>query len=111
MRAGLLLGLAGGILFAAMPSSSSYELHNYGFGSGGTSNSSSTNYSLEGTTGEVGGGEGSSTNYRLRPGNSNAQQSYVPAAPTFTNPANYYNKLKFILTPSGNPSTAKFSIA
>jgi hypothetical protein len=100
-----------GLLFAATPSSGNYELHNYGFGSGGTSNSSSENYSLEGTTGEVGGGENTSTNYKLRSGNSNAQQSYVPLAPAFDNPSNYYNKLHFVINPADNPATAKYSIA
>lgn len=110
MRVELLSGLVAGVLLAALPSSNNYELHNYGFGSGGTSNSSSTNYSLEGTTGEVGGSQSGSTNFRLRPGNSNTQQSYVPTA-TLDNPANYYNKLHFAINPGDNPSTAKYSIA
>jgi hypothetical protein len=111
MGKGLLISLAASLLFAAMPSSSSYELHNYGFGSGGTSNSSSENYSLQGTAGGAGGGENTSTNYKLRPGNSNAQQAYVPPAPVFTNPANYYNKLQFTLNDSGGSADTKYSIA
>jgi hypothetical protein len=107
---GLGLGLAIG-LFAAMPSSSSYQLNNYGFGSGGTSDSSSTNYKLNATTGEVSNTQSSSATYDSRPGNQNTQQAYVPDAPTFTNTANYYNKLKFILTPGASASDYTYTIA
>ncbi len=103
--------LMGGLLLAVMPASSSYQLNNYGFGSGGTSNSTSTNYRLNATTGETSNVESASTNYKARSGNNNVQQSHVPAAPTFTNPSSYYNKLKFIVIPSANPSDTKFSIA
>lgn len=98
-------------LFSAMPSSTNYQLNNYDYGSGGTSGSSSTNYSLNANTGQASGSEGSSTNYKLRSGNNNSQQANVPHAPTFTNPASYYNKLHFIVNPSDNPSDTKFSIA
>lgn len=97
-------------LLAVLPSSSSYQLHNYNYGSGGTT-SSSTNYSLNGTTGQPSNVESTSTNFKSRPGNLNTQQAYVPIAPTFTNPSNYYNKLKFVLNPGTNPSDTKFSIA
>lgn len=98
-------------LFGAMPSSSSYQLHNYGFGSGGTNSATSTNYSLNATTGETSGAEAASTNYRTRSGNQNSQQAHVPDVASLTNPANYYNKLKFILIPGANPSDTLFSIA
>lgn len=101
----------GTILFAAMPASSNYQLHNYDYGAGGTSGSTSTNYSLNGSAGQVNGADGSSTNYVTKPGNNNTQQAYVPVAPSFTNPANYYNKLKFVINPGTNPSDTKFSIA
>jgi hypothetical protein len=100
-----------GALFAALPSSSNYQLHNYGYGSGGTGNATSTNYGLNATTGETSNAQSSSANYKTRSGNDNAQQANVPIAPTFTNPANYYNKLRFVLAPSNNPTDTKFSIA
>lgn len=104
--------LGAGLLFAAMPSSSNYELHNYDYGSGGTSNSSSANYSLNGSTGQPAANtRSSSTNYKLGAGNNNAQQAYVPAAPAFTNPDNYYNKLHFVINPGTNPSDTTYSIA
>jgi hypothetical protein len=98
------------ILFAAMPSSSNYQLHNYNYGSGGGT-TTSTNYSINGTTGQISNVQSTSTNFISRPGNNNTQQAYVPPAPTFTNPANYYNKLHFIVNPDTNPSDTKFSIA
>jgi hypothetical protein len=101
---------AGLTLFSALPSSTNYQLHNYNYGSGGTT-SSSTNYSLNSTTGQSSNVESTSTNFKSRPGEQNTQQAYVPAAPTFTNPANYYNKLKFVINPGTNPSDTKFSIA
>ena len=107
---GMTFLLLGG-LFASMPSSSSYQLNNYGFGSGGTSNSTSTNYGLNATTGQATNSPSTSTNYSVRPGNNQAQQAYVPAAPTFTNPSNYYNKLLFTLNPGASPSDTKFTIA
>lgn len=112
MWQGIVSTILGGVLFAAMPSSTNYGIHNYGFGSGGTSNSSSTSYNLNGTSGEVSGSQSTSTNYKARSGINNSQQANVPNAPTFTNPANYYNKLKFILNPGGSsPSDTKYSIA
>lgn len=108
--AGLHLTLGAIGLFAVLPSSSNYQLHNYNYGSGGGT-SSSTNYSLNGTTGQPSNVESTSTNFKSRPGNNNTQQAYVPVAPTFTNPSNFYNKLKFVINPGTNPSDTKFSIA
>ena len=103
--------LVGTSLFATMPSSTNYQLNNYNYGSGGTGSSNSTNYSLNATTGETSNSESTSTNYKVRSGNNNVQQAHVPTAPTFTNPASYYDRLRFIIAPSDNPSDTKFSIA
>lgn len=103
--------LLAGFVFAATPSSTNYTIHNYNFGSGGNNTSSSTNYQLNANTGQVSSPETTSTNYRARSGNNNQQQSDVPAAPTFTNPSNYYNKLKFIINQGVNPSDTLYSIA
>ena len=99
------------LFFAVMPASGTYQLNNYGFGSGGTSGSSSATYKLNATTGEVTNNESSSATYKTRAGNNNSQQAYVPVAPTFTNPSNFYNKLKFVINPGASPSDTKFSIA
>lgn len=98
-------------MLAVLPSSSNYQLNNYNYGSGGTSNSSSSSYNLNATTGQTGSQSSSSTNYTLNPGNNNTQQSDVPPVPTFTNPSSYYNKLRFIINPGSNPSDTKFLIA
>lgn len=108
----LSLGLTGFmVLFGQLPSSTNYQLNNYDYGSGGTSNSTSTNYRLNATTGEVSNTQSGSTNFNVRSGNNNAQQADVPPAPTFTNSANYYNKLHFVIDPTTNPSDTQFSIA
>lgn len=98
-------------LFGVMPSSTNYELHNYNYGSGGTGSSSANGKSLNATTGETTNVQSTSTNYKVRSGNNNVQQANVPSAPSFTNPSNYYNKLKFVIATSNNPSDAKYSIA
>ncbi len=103
--------MTGAVMLAAMPASSNYQLHNYGFGSGGVSSSSSPSYKLNGITGEVGGQDSSSSSYTLKSGHNQTQQANVPPAPTFTNPANYYNKLHFVINTGGNPSDALFAIA
>lgn len=99
------------LLFAVMPASGTYQLNNYGFGSGGTSGSTSATYKLNATTGETTNNESTSATYKTRAGNNNSQQAYVPVAPTFTNPSNFYNKLKFVINPGASPSDTKFSIA
>jgi hypothetical protein len=38
-------------------------------------------------------------------------QANVPPAPTFTNPSNYYNRLKLVLDNGNNPSDSTFAIA
>lgn len=95
----------------AGPTSSSYELKDYGFGSGGTQSSSSTSYKAFGITGETSGDKASSTNNKTVPGLVGTLQADVPSAPTFTNPASYYNKLKVVLNTGGNPTDATYAIA
>lgn len=110
---GTLLGgvVAGLLFFAQLPSSSNYKLNSYGIGSGGSGGSSSTNYSLEGIAGEQSGGQLTGTNYKVNSGFIYSQQAHVPAAPTFTNPSNYTDKLHFVINESGNPGDAKYAIA
>jgi hypothetical protein len=95
----------------AGPQSTSYEIKDYGFGSGGTDGTNSTNYSMFGTTGEMDTSGISSTNYKTLPGLVYTMQANTPAAPTFTNPSNYYNKLHIVLNTGSNSSDAQFAIA
>src|SRR3954470_5875384 len=81
---------------AALPSTTNYQLNSYGFGSGGTANSGTSNYSLEGITGEVSGQTANTSNYQTKPGFNETQQANVPKV-TLTNPSNYYDKLKFVI--------------
>ena len=99
--------LAGQFFFATLPATTNYELQSYGFGSGGTADSSTSNYSLEGITGEVSGANTSTTNYTTVPGYIGTQQANVPNI-TLSNPSNYYNELTFTLDTQNNPSDATF---
>lgn len=101
---GIHLALAG-------PQTSNYELKEYGFGSGGTSGSSTENYSLFGVTGEVDQGVGTTDNYKSLPGLTFTMQADLPPAPTVSNPSNFYNKLNLVVNISDNPSDTKYAIA
>lgn len=98
-------------VFAEVPSSSSYKIINFGFGGGGTASSSSTNYSIFGTLGQVDQGSPASQNYFIGAGLEYTIQASVSAAPTFVNPSNWYNKLKLTINRGGNdPSDYKYAI-
>jgi hypothetical protein len=103
------LFLAVPLFLAALPATTNYELNSYGFGSGGTANSTTSNYALEGLTGEVSGQTGTTTNYNLKPGFNETQQANVPLV-TLSNPSNYYDKLKFVIDEQGNPSDALYAL-
>ncbi len=95
----------------AGPESTTYELKEFGFGGGGTVGAESTSYSVFGLLGEVEFGQLSSTNYSANTGLTFTIVSNVPAAPTFTNPSNNYDRLKFVVDSGGNPTDTKFAIA
>ncbi len=95
----------------AGPSSSSFELKDYSFGSGGIATSSSTNFMFQGIAGEIETASLSSTNFRIGPGLTYTLQANVPPAPTFTNPSNYYNKLKIVIATGGNSTDTTYAIA
>lgn len=97
------------VLLASLPASGSYQLNSYGFGSGGTAKSNSTNYSINGTAGEVA-GSATSTNYKAGAGEKNVKQANVPTI-TIVNTSNWYNKLLVTIGPENNPSDAKFAVA
>lgn len=101
---------AGFFLLFAFPASTNYQLQDYGMGGGGGS-AASTNYGVMGIAGEQSAGKLSGTAYDLGPGLVFTNQADVPPAPAFTNPSNYYNKLKIVLDNGGNPSDALFAIA
>jgi len=95
----------------AGPSSGTYQLLDYGFGSGGTVNSTSGTYSLQGLTGEIDSASMSSTNYMDLSGLTYEMEPNTPPAPTLTNPSNsYYNKLSISINNANNPSDTTFAI-
>jgi len=102
---------AGLLLFATSPSSTNYVLPSYDIGSGGTDNSSSTNFRLNGTAGTQNTSQQSSTNYRINSGENPTQNANVVSAPTLTNPENYYDRLRLVINTSNNPSDTRYLIA
>ena len=98
--------------FAALPSTANYELNSYGFGSGGTVNSSTTTYSLAGSTGELSGSGSSTANAATKPGYTESRQANVPKLASLdNNGGEYYNKLRFTIDQQGNPTDAKYLVA
>ncbi len=81
---------------AAEPASTNYKLQNYSFGSGGTTNSTSTNYKLNGVAGEVEFGKPSSSNFKAGTGLTYMMKANVPPAPTLSTPANNYDRIKLL---------------
>lgn len=99
-------------LAIAGPASTNYELEEYGFGAGGTDTTmNSTNYKMFGTAGEVEYGRPSSTNYKAGSGLVFTLKLNVPPAPTLSNPATNYDRLKFVINEGGNASDATYAIA
>lgn len=102
---------AGGLaIFAALPATNNYKLHDYGFGAGGGTTGTS-NYSLEGLAGELSGQMTSSDNYGLKSGLLGSRLANLPGAPTWQNPADWYNKLQLIIDTSGNPDDTTYAVA
>jgi hypothetical protein len=97
--------------FAALPATTNYKLNSYGFGSGGTANSTTTTYSIEGITGELNGNPSSTANDASNPGFIQTQQANVPKIAVDTNSGTYYNKVHFVLDQQGNPSDATYLIS
>jgi len=95
---------------AAEPASTNYKLQNYSFGAGGTTNSTSTNYKLNGVAGEVEFGRPSSSNFKAGTGLTYMMKANVPPAPTLSTPANNYDRIKFVISTGSNPTDAKYAL-
>lgn len=95
----------------AQITTTNYEFKEYGFDSGATESASTTNYSFLGSAGQTSQGSLEFTNYKLGAGLTYVIKANVPPAPTFTNPGNTYDRLKFVIDTGGNPSDTTFAIA
>lgn len=103
---------AGLILFAALPATTNYQLNSFGFGSGGTTNSTTSTYALEGASGELTGQSSATVNYSLKPGFIETQQASVPKVLGFDNGSGvFYNKLHFVIDQQSNPTDALFAVS
>jgi len=96
---------------SAGPQSTSYELKEWGFGSGATQGNTSPSYSLYGVAGQVENGKSTSANYGLNSGLVFSFQSNTPPAPVVTNPGSNYDRLKFVINNGSNPQDSTFAIA
>ncbi|CAN5379508.1 hypothetical protein BH10PAT3_BH10PAT3_3020 [soil metagenome] len=100
------------VIFAALPATTTYQLNSFGFGSGGTANSTTSNYALEGITGEVSGQTSATATYSAKPGFVETQQAHVPKLTSLDNASGlYYNKLHFVIDQQGNPNDALYAIS
>jgi hypothetical protein len=95
----------------AGPVSEHFELKNYGFGSGGIENASSSGYKMLGVAGEQAGSQSASETYKVNPGLIFTNQANLPAAPAFINPGSTYDRLKLILENGDNATDAAFAVA
>ena len=96
-------------IFLVFPASTDYKLKSYEFGGGGGT-AQSADYSVEGIVGQTAGSQKTGT-YAAGSGLVFVQQANVPVAPTFVNTSSWYNKLKFTINTSNNPTDAKYAIA
>jgi hypothetical protein len=97
--------------FAENPASSTYQLRDYGFGAGGVATSSSENYRMTGVAGQLEAGQPFSDTYKLGGGLIYMLMANVPPAPTITNPATNYDRLKVVINIGGNPTDATYAVA
>ncbi|MGA2911620.1 MAG: hypothetical protein ABSE17_03225 [Candidatus Levyibacteriota bacterium] len=97
----------------AGPTSTTYQVVDYGFGAGGiaTTSGASNKYMLQGIAGELEFASPSSSNYMAWPGLTYTEQPAVPSAPTFTNPSNYYNKLHITINQGSELSDTVYAIS
>ena len=98
-------------LVSAGPQSTTYELKEFGFGSGGVASTSSTTYSMSGTAGEQDVATASSTSYVLGGGLNLTMHAAVPPAPSVTNPGTNYDRLLIVVQTGGNPTDTLFAIS
>lgn len=99
------------VFLFAFPASTNYELNSFGFGAGGETTGTSTNYAGEFVIGETSETSLSGSNYDAWPGLLFTQFANTPTAPTVTNDSNYYNKLKVVVNTASNPTNTTYAIA
>lgn len=97
------------MMLAALPASGNFQLNSYGFGTGGTAGTSSSNYSINGIAGDTAGST-SSSNFKIGGGETYAKQANAPTV-SLVNNAQWYNKLLLTIGPESNPSDALFAVA
>lgn len=97
-------------VFANAPASTNYRLEEWAIGGGGDK-AVSPNFQSQLTNDPLAADPMGSTNYQLNAGLLFVEMANVPPAPTFTNPASYYNKLHLVINTGNNPSDSTFAVA
>lgn len=97
------------MMLAALPASGNFQLNSYGFGTGGTAGTSSSNYSINGIAGDMA-GSASSSNFKIGGGETFAKQADAPTV-AIANSSLWYNKLLLTIGPEGNPADALYAVA
>lgn len=104
--------MAGVLLFSALPATANYQLNSFGFGSGGTANSQTATYSLEGISGELNGAPTSTVNSTIKSGFVQTEQVPVPLIASVDNNGGlYYNKLHFVIDTQNNPTDSSYLVS
>ncbi len=99
------------LMLSVLPSSGTYKLNNYGFGNGGTANTtSSATYGLNAIAGEQSRLQVTGATSNLQTGNNYEQNAQVPTV-ALTNSTNYYNKLLVTISPLTNATDALYAVA
>ncbi len=95
---------------AANPESTNYKIHDYSFGSGGTTNSTSENYGLNGVAGQVEFGSQESSSFKIGGGLTYLMKTNVPPAPQLSNPNGSYNNLHVVISTGNNPPDTLYAL-
>ena len=98
-------------LLHASPVAAGFVLQNYSFGPGGTDeNMGSESFKMFGTVGEVESGSTASDSFRVDAGLVYLNEANLPPAPTLSNPATNYDRLKIVINQGDNASDITYAI-
>src|SRR5579884_2667426 len=101
------------LILAAFSSGNTYQLKSYSLGAGGgTNNSSSNTYTVQGSLGEQTNNTAAGSTYTGNNSSIQTEQINVPGAPTLSNNGGtYYNQLNCVISTSNDPSDTTYAIA
>ncbi len=98
-------------LMAALPASSTKQLQSFSFGTGGTGGSGSTNYKVNGLSGEQSNSQISQSPHAAGTGDNFTLNASVPLVTISNSSTTYYNKLLVTIDTQNNPSDTLYAVA